>query len=74
MKDINNIEIKIGDTVKTTQPSGGVLSPAKPTTGEVINFTVSWQDEPMLAIRYKKYNNQFYSHILLYGQINEIIK
>lgn len=73
MKDINGIEIEIGMTVKTTQPSGGILNPAPSETGEVINFTVSWQTKPMLAIKYKRHNNQFYRHILLHGKINEVI-
>ena len=73
MKDINGIEIRLGDTVRTKQPQGGILNPGPATDGIVIEYTVSWQSEPMLAIKYKKYNNIFYSHILLHGQINEIV-
>ena len=74
MKDVSGIEIKIGDTVKTTQPSGGILNPAPPTTG-----TVCWYDyynEKILAVSYeKKYNGKIITcYITLEGKINEVIK
>lgn len=76
MKDINGIEIKIGDTVKTQQPGGGFLPPANPTVGEVVNYTTHrsyTETSQELAIKFKKNNNEFYSFILLHGKINEVI-
>lgn len=76
MKDINGIDIEIGMTVKTTQPSGGFLPPANPTIGEVVNYTVHRgyaETSKELAIKFKKNNQEFYSYILLSGKINEVI-
>jgi len=73
MKDINGIGIKIGDTVKSTQPTGGILSPAPAQKGIVVEYEVSWKDKPELAIKYLKPNSTFYQYILLEGKINEII-
>jgi len=72
MKDINGIEIKVGDKVKTQQPSGGILPPSPPKTGIVENTTDAFGNET-LQIRYRKENRTFDQFILLDGKINEII-
>jgi len=73
MKDINGIEIKVGDTVKSTQPSGGVFNPAPAQIGTVV--FVEYCNEKSLAIRYsRKYAGKDIDvHILLAGKINEIV-
>jgi len=73
MKDINGIEIIIGCKVKTKQPTGGILNPAPAQIGEVVEYKLSFQDKKVLAIKYKKFNNEFFSFILLEGKINEVI-
>lgn len=71
IKDINNKDIKIGDTVKTQQHSGGILPPAPPTIGivEIKKF-----NSEKVVIRYRKPHLSFDSFIALEGQINEIIE
>lgn len=69
MKDINGVEIEVGMTVKSLQPSGGILPPAPAQTGEVTLLK-----DGRMAIRFKEYNYDFYSYILLDGKINEIVK
>ena len=77
MKDINNVEIKIGDNVKTKQPAGGILSPAPPQIGEVILAPDRFGDlyKGKLFIKYKKRiaTGVIDSYISLEGKINEII-
>lgn len=72
MKDINGIEIKIGQTVKTQQPSGGFLPPADSETG-IVEFDEKLCKEGQLVIRYRKSNREFDQFILLNGKINEVI-
>lgn len=75
MKDTNGNIIKVGDTVKTVQPSGGILKPAPPVIGEVIitpkEFRGTYRGN--LFLRYKKSGKDFYSYIDLDGKINTII-
>jgi len=73
MKDINGIEIKIGDTVKTTQPSGGILNPTPSEIGRVVEYKLSYQEKTVLAIKYQKQNTCFNRYILLEGKINEVL-
>ena len=73
MEDVHRDIIKIGDTVKTKQPSGGILSPAKPEIG-IVEATKDSFDRDTLQIKYKKEGKLFDSFILLDGKINEIIK
>lgn len=70
--DINGKEIKPGDTVKTQQPSGGVLPPAPPTTG-IAELTTDAFGYETLQIRFKRKFKNYDSLILLYGKINEVI-
>jgi hypothetical protein len=72
MKDINGIKIKIGDTVKTQQPSGGILPPAPAETGEVCWYEKQ-NETKELAVRFKKENEVFYRYILLSGKINIVL-
>jgi hypothetical protein len=72
MTEINGNQIELGQTVKTTQQSGGLIPPAKSQTGEVVLFTFDGSNR--LAIKYRKETQNFYRHILLEGKINEIIK
>ena len=59
MLDINGIEIKVGDTVRTTQPSGGILNPAPAQIGTVVLYNVSYAPDPVLAIVYgSSYNRK----------------
>ena len=69
--DVNLKEIKVGMTVKTIQPSGGLLNPAPAQIGEVcIKF---FCERKMFCIRYKKSENDFYRYISLENKINTII-
>lgn len=72
MKDINGIEIKVGDKVKSQQPSGGVLNPAPAEIGTVFMYKLSWGKEE-LAIRFKKKGRNYHNVILLEGKINEVV-
>jgi len=67
MKDINNKEIRVGDTVKTQQQSGGILPPAPAQIGivEVKNGA--------MVIKYKQEGDLFNRFILLEGKINEVL-
>lgn len=79
MKDINGKKIEIGDTVKTVQPSGGILSPAPPTTGIVakppLEFTKDGLYLDTLFIKYNKIYKgvEITQYIDLSGKINEIL-
>lgn len=61
--------IEVGDTVKTVQPSGGILPPAPPVIGTVI-ASLPWDVNSGLAIVYGSNPKRY---ILLHGKINEII-
>ena len=67
MKDINGKEIFIGMTVKSTQQSGGLMSPAPSQTG------VCELKEDRIVIRFRRSFHDWDSFILLEGKINEII-
>jgi hypothetical protein len=77
MKDIYGIKLKLGDTVKTEQPSGGLLAPARPQIGEVVYLPKGLGNDlkKTFHLRYKRVFNgaTFYSYIDLKGKINEII-
>ena len=68
--DINGKIIKVGDTVKTTQPGGGILPPGEPQTG-VVEVTKDAFDITTLQIKYQR--NGVDRFILLRGKINEIL-
>lgn len=76
--DINGREIKPGDTVKTQQPSGGILPPANPTTG-IAEITTDAFGYETLQIRFKKQyrvkgeTKDYDAFILLNFKINEVI-
>jgi hypothetical protein len=72
LKDINGKKIEVGDTVKTTQPSGGLLNPADSETG-VVEKTKDAFGQDSLQIRYRKQGTNYDRFILLNGKINEII-
>ena len=72
MLDINNLEIRVGDTIETCQPNGGILPPAKPSIGVVEKVTCPF-GTATLQIRYRRTNQVFDSFILLNGKINKII-
>jgi len=72
MEDINGITINVGDKVKTQQPSGGILPPAKPKIG-VVEKTKDPFGHNTLQIRYRKEGKTFDSFILLEGKINKVI-
>lgn len=67
MLDINGKQIEVGLTVKTTQPSNGILPPAEPTTGTVEECFDAFGNEALL-IRTKAD-----IMILLTGKINEVV-
>jgi hypothetical protein len=73
LKDINGKKIKVGDTVKTTQPSGGVLSPADSKVG-VVEKTKDAFGNDALQIKYRKEGTTYDRFILLNGKINEIVE
>jgi len=72
MRDINNITIKVGDTVETRQHPGGILAPAPPTIG-IVEPVVDAFGMDTIQIRYRKPGKEFDSFILLSGKINKII-
>jgi hypothetical protein len=73
--DINGVEIKLGDTVKTQQPKGGLLPQAEAKTGLVVHwFDLNGDGTAYLVIKFKNVNEKYNRYILLDGKINEIIK
>jgi hypothetical protein len=72
LKDINGKKIEVGDTVKTTQPSGGLLNPADSEIG-VVEKTKDAFGQESLQIRYRKQGTNYDRFILLNGKINEIV-
>lgn len=73
LTDINGKKIKVGDTVKTTQPSGGILSPGSPEIG-IVEKTKDAFGNDALQIRYRKNGDNFDRFILLNGKINEVVE
>jgi len=73
MKDINGIEIKHGDPVKTMQPSGGILPPSEPVIGNVEIF-YNGLGEKQYLIKYRTKGRNFDQIINIENQINQIIK
>ena len=73
LKDINGKKIEVGDTVKTTQFSGGLLNPASPEVG-IVEKTKDAFGNDGLQIKYRKEGTNYDRFILLNGQINEIVK
>ena len=71
MRDINDIRIKVGDIVKTRQPSGGILPPAEPVTGIVVIREYCGKPEPMIVFREEPHDWDKY--IMLKGKINEVL-
>lgn len=72
--DINGVEIKVGQTVKTQQPTGGILSPTKPKTGIVSEGTDSFGRKVLILNYTKKYRGENINcQIILNGKINEVI-
>ncbi len=72
LRDINGIEIKVGQTVRTQQMSGGVLPPGKPKTG-VVEKAINSFGNGYLRIRYREKAQSFDSLIDLEGKINEVV-
>ena len=71
--DINGLEIKEGQRIKSQQPSGGIFAPAPPVTGiVVIEHSLAGKD---LLLHYHPsgYKTHF-SYILLKGKINEVLE
>lgn len=68
MLDIYGNIISVGDTVRTVQPSGGVLPPAAPVVGSVV-ASVPWDPSSGLAISHSDPPR----YILLAGKLNEIV-
>ena len=71
MIDINGIEIKVGQKVKTQQPSGGILPPAPAQIGEVVYK--EFNRGILMCIRYRKEGQDFDRYISLEGKINEVV-
>ena len=72
MLDINGIEIVIGSTLKTQQPSGGILPSAPAQIGVVEAYKYdTFKGE--LCIKFKSKGQSFDSFILLEQKINEVI-
>jgi hypothetical protein len=75
--DINGVEIKLGDTVKTQQPKSRFLPQAEAKTGVVrqwFDLTGYGDGTAYLAIKFKNVNEKYGRYILLDGKINEVIK
>ena len=71
MVDINGIEIKVGQQVKTRQHPGGILPPAPAQIGIVVYK--KYANEDRLMIKYRKEGQEFDRYIMLDGQINEVL-
>jgi hypothetical protein len=71
MKDINGLEIKVGQILKTKQRSGGILPPAPAQIGEVCYKT--FNNGTFLCIKFREERHDFDSYITLEGRINEIL-
>jgi hypothetical protein len=71
MRDIKKLEIKIGQTVKTIQPSGGILPPAPPQIGEVVYK--AFNNRNFLCIKYRNEWEDFDRYVTLEGKINEVL-
>ena len=71
MQDIKGLEIKIGQIVKTQQPSGGILPPGPAQIGEVC--FKSFNNGNFLCIKYRSEGQDFDKYIVLDGKINEIL-
>lgn len=69
---MNGVEIKEGMTVRTQQPSGGVLPPAPPKTG-IVEAAVDAFGIPTLQIVYDGDGRGYCGCILLHGKINEVL-
>ena len=67
--DVNGETIRVGDTVRTKQLSGGIITPAPSEVGTVIQID-DWHNQ--LAIEYRD-SRGYLCRILLHGQINEKI-
>jgi len=72
LKDINGKKIEVGDTVKTTQQSGGLFNPNDSETG-IVEKTKDAFGQESLQIRYRKQGTNYDRFILLNGKINEIV-
>lgn len=70
--DINGEKIEEGDVVKSTQPSGGILSPSEGQIG-VVEKTKDAFGQDDFQIRFRKEGKNFDQFILLNHKINEII-
>jgi hypothetical protein len=71
MRDIKGLEIKIGQTVKTQQPSGGILPPATAQIGKVCYK--DFNNGNFLCIKYRNEGQDFDRYITLEGKINEVL-
>jgi hypothetical protein len=71
--DINGKKIEEGDIVKSTQPSGGILSSSEGQIG-IVEKTKDAFGQDDFQIRFKKEGRNFDQFILLNNKINEIIK
>lgn len=71
--DINGELIEEGDIVKTTQPSGGLLSPSEGQIG-VVEKTKDAFGQDSFQIRFRKEGKDFDQYILINNKINEIIR
>lgn len=67
LRDMNDIVICVGDTVRSSQYSGGVFRPAPPVIGEVV-----FKDERFM-LKYRINGQEFDSFLLLDNTINEIV-
>lgn len=71
--DINGVEIKVGDTVKTQQEGGGILQDGPPSIGIAEKTKDAFGNEAF-QIRFRKPNAKQDTLILLTGKINEVIE
>jgi hypothetical protein len=71
--DINGVEIKEGQRIKSQQPSGGIFAPAPAVIGRVVIEHSLAGDDLLLRYQPSGYKNHF-SYILLRGKINEVLE
>lgn len=78
--DIHGETIKVGDTVRTRQPEGGILPPAEATTGVVVIPPEEYRKDGLysdtLFLEYTKIyrGKEIKCYIDLEGKINEILE
>lgn len=77
MKDINGVEIEVGDLVRTQQKPGGILPPGPAREGIVVEIPAPYKvddREKCLGVLFGSVGGGQWKRVCLHGQINEVVK